>query len=108
MPRFDRQLSLMTASNWRGNCSVRNKAPGLQTSAQSPQNVQPCCEKSSWGRLRADIVMMLSLQAATQSPQPSHVLEKPGSAIAPGGSSSSLSPRQSPRKNCALDIDLIN
>lgn len=51
--------------------------------------------------------MIFSLQAVTHFPQPSQALENPGSSNAQGGRKSGFSPRQSPRKNCALEIEFI-
>jgi hypothetical protein len=51
--------------------------------------------------------IIFSWQAVTHFPQPSQALENAGSANAQGGRKSGFFPRQSPRKNCALEIEFI-
>jgi len=52
--------------------------------------------------------MIFSSQAVTHFPQPSQASENAGSANAQGGRRSGFLPRQSPRKNCALEIEFIS
>jgi len=110
VPRFARQASDMPAckrhGSWPGSW-FGCRAPVSQTVEQSPQNVQPPFEKSNCGSFRSDMKIMFSLQAVTHSLQPSQTREKARSANAQGGRKSGFRPRQSPRRNCALDIEFI-
>jgi hypothetical protein len=110
VPRCARQASETFASRSQGNwpCSrLIRRAPVSQTVEQSPQNVQPPFEKSNRGSFLGDMKMIFSLQAVTHLLQASQTLEKAGSASAQGGRKSGFRPRQSPRRNCALDIEFI-
>jgi hypothetical protein len=110
VPRFARHASEIPAcsrqGSWPGSW-LRFRAPGSQVVTHSPQNVHPPLEKSSSGSFLNDMLMIFSLQAVTHLPQPSQALEKAGSANAQGGRRSGFWPRQSPRRNCALDIEFI-
>jgi len=110
VPRFARQASDIPAcschGNWPGSW-LGCRAPVSQTVEQSPQNVQPPFEKSRRGSFLSDMKMICSLQAVTHLLQPSQTLEKARSANAQGGRKSGFWPCQSPRRNCALDIEFI-
>ena len=110
VPRFARQASEILACRSHGNwpCSrLIRRAPVSQTVEQSPQNVQPPFEKSKRGSFLGDMKIIFSLQAVTHFLQASQALEKAGSASAQGGRKSGFWPRQSPRRNCALDSKFI-
>ena len=110
VPRFARQAPDIPACNRHGNWPgswLRFRAPVSQTVEHSPQNVHPPLEKSSRGSFLNDMLMIFSSQAVTHLAQPSQKLEKAGSATAQGGRRSGFWPRQSPRRNCALDIEFI-
>ena len=111
VPCLATQESDITARNCQCGLPVSRiccSAPGSQTAAQSPQKVQPACEKSSKGSFLSDMTTIFCSQAMTQFPQPSQAAANSDSTSAPGGRISGLLPRQSPRKNCDLEIKLMH